>query len=99
MKKILIVVGALSLIACSEGPSESDINKAFKLSMEERNRQMASFGLGRDFNTEVPEVKKLGCKDDGGHAYKCDVEVMTKTGNKIIPARFVKSSDGWVVTN
>ena len=55
--------------------------------------------VGGIFNSEVPEFKKLGCKDDGERAYRCYIEVITKRGKKIIPARFVKGSDGWVVTN
>lgn len=99
MKKIMVVVGVLSLAACSKGPSEGDMNKAVKKAVEDSNRQMASIGFGGPLNSEVPEVKKIGCKDDGENAYRCDIEVNNKSGKKVVPARFVKSSDGWVVTN
>jgi len=99
MKKMMMIAAALSLAACSKGPSESDMNKAVKKSVEDSNQQMASIGFGKAFSSDVPEVKKLGCKDDGENAYRCDIEVSGRNGRKVVPARFVKSSDGWVVTN
>jgi hypothetical protein len=99
MKKIMVLLGALSLAACSKGPSESDMNAAIKKSIEDSNRQMASIGLGKSFVPEVPSVKKIGCKDDGENAYHCDIEVIGKNGKKVVPARFVKGSDGWMVAN
>lgn len=97
MKKLLVIIAAMSLAACSKGPSESDMNKAVKKSVEETNRQMASIGFGRGAS-EVPEVKKIGCKEDGDNAYRCDIEINGSRGKTVVPARFVKSSDGWVVT-
>jgi hypothetical protein len=99
MKKLMLFALALSLAACSKGPSESDMNKAVKKSIEDSNRQMASIGFGNGFTSEVPEIRKIGCKDDGENAYRCDIEVNGKAGKKIVPARFVKGSDGWAVTN
>ena len=97
MKKLLVIIAAMSLAACSKGPSESDMNKAVKKSIDETNRQMASIGFG-GAATEVPEVKKIGCKEDGDNAYRCDIEINGSRGKTVVPARFVKSSDGWVVT-
>lgn len=99
MKKMLVLVAVISLAGCGKGPSESDMNKAVKKSVEDSNRQMANIGFGGSFQSEVPEVKKIGCKDDGDNAYRCDIELSGKGGKKIVPARFVKASDGWAITN
>ena len=99
MKKILLLVAGISLAGCGKGPSESDMNKAVKKTVEDRNSQMAHIGLGGSFQSEVPEVKKIGCKDDGDNAFRCDIKLSDKSGKKVMPARFVKASDGWVITN
>jgi predicted small lipoprotein YifL len=99
MKKILVFAAVVSLAGCGKGPSESEMNKAVKKSIDDSNRQMASIGFGSAFSSEVPEVKKLGCKEDGDNAFRCDIEINGKAGKKVVPARFVKGSDGWVITN
>ena len=107
MKKTFAILAVLSLAACGTGPSESDMNAAVKRSVEESNKQMAAMGnmfggAGRGITdamkVEVPEVKKIGCKEDGEKAYRCDIEVISKQGRNVTPARFVKTSDGWMIT-
>lgn len=107
IKKILTVLAVLPLGACSSGPSEGDMNAAVQKSVEENNKQMAALGgmfggAGRGMTdklkVEAPQVKKIGCKEDGQNAYICDIELVTKDGKKVTPARFVKASDGWTIT-
>lgn len=97
MKKIPAVFAAALLTACSNGPSESDMNAAVKKSIETSNRQMSAIGFGTAFASEVPQVKKIGCKDDGQNAHRCDIEVIGKAGKNVVSARFVKGSDGWMI--
>jgi hypothetical protein len=108
LKKLAGVVLTTFLAACSSGPSESDIQAIVKKQIEESNKQMAAFGsifgsggeaAAKAFSAEVPGIKKLGCKEDGERAYKCDLEISSKGDKRIVPARFVKGSDGWVATN
>ena len=58
--------------------------------------------MAKSYLPDIKSVKKIGCKEDGDKAYKCDVEMevtqMGKTNKEIAPFRFVKASDGWVVT-
>jgi len=107
MKKILALMAVLSLTACGTGPSESDMNVAVKKAVEESNKQLAAMGgsLGSAgqgmvdmLKTEAPEVKKIGCKEDGDNAYRCDIEIISKKGKNATSARFVKGSDGWMIT-
>ena len=50
---------------------------------------------------EINSLKKIGCKEDGERAYRCDVELeMTQFGitNKApVNLRFVQASEGWTV--
>lgn len=107
IKKILAALAVVPLVACGSGPSESEIASAVKKSIEEQNKQIASVGsmfggatqgVANSMKMEVPEVKKLSCKQDGDSAYRCDVELTSKQGKNVVPARFVKGSDGWVIT-
>ncbi len=49
---------------------------------------------------EIKSVHKIGCKEDGEKAYKCDVELEVtqgnKTGKNAAAIRFLKGSDGWI---
>lgn len=107
IKKIFAALAVSTLAACGTGPSESDIATAVKKSIDEQNKQLASVGgmfggaaqgVADSMKMDVPEVKKLGCKQDGENAFRCDVELTTKQGKNVVPARFVKGSDGWVIT-
>lgn len=105
----VISIFGLSLSGCSGEPSTSDIEKAVKAASVN-----AYSLLGSDNAADllkIHELKKLGCaKEQGGIGYNCEYEidsegpnllmggakVRTKTMHK---ARFVKGSDGWVISN
>jgi hypothetical protein len=84
------------------------MNAAIQKAVDQTNKQIASVGsmfdtAGKDvaeaFKVEAPEVKKIGCKEDGEKAFLCDVEISDKNGSKVTPVRFVKSSEGWVTAD
>lgn len=58
--------------------------------------------MGITIMPEMTDLKKIGCKEDGENAYRCDVEVMVKAGQETKSAptsvRVVKTSDGWKAT-
>jgi hypothetical protein len=104
----LAFAAALALVACGGAPGDGAVKEAV---MKQANAERAALtkmsgGLGADFlNALVPEVKdvkKVGCKEDGEKAYRCDVELTLSQGGAeqraVSPMRFVKASDGWSVT-
>ena len=104
--QILCAVAApLVLSACSNGPSDSDIKAAIDRQVQSQLKTMQQFVGGRaadmtkGLTPEVKSVKKIGCKEDGSNAFKCDVEIevahMGSTNKAVRPMRFVKTSDGW----
>ena len=54
--------------------------------------------LGVSIMPETTDLKKIGCKEDGEKAYRCDVEVTVKAGQKtklsLTSVRVVKTSNG-----
>ena len=107
--QIFFTAGALLLLtACGGAPSEGEIKTAIEKQMGADAKAMAQMGgkqaadMFKDMMPEIKSVKKIGCKDDGEKAYKCDVELevtrMGSTNKGIAPIRFVKGSDGWIAT-
>jgi hypothetical protein len=107
--QIFFATGALLLLAaCGGEPSEADIKSAFEKQIAAESKAMDQFGgkgMADQLKGLIPEVKiikKIGCKEDGENAYKCDVEMeVTQMGNTnkgIAPVRFVKGSDGWMAS-
>lgn len=104
--QILVATGAMLLLtACGGAPSEGDIKSALEKSRADSLKSMAQFGNSEMVKSMLPEfknIRKIGCKEDGEKAYKCDVELEVSVGgntNKgIAPLRLVKGSDGWMAT-
>jgi hypothetical protein len=107
--QIIFTTGALlTLAACGGAPSEGEIRAAIEKQMEVDAKAMAQMGgkqvadMVKGLLPEIKSVKKIGCKEDGEKAYKCDVEMeVTRMGNTnkgIAPIRFVKGSDGWIAS-
>lgn len=89
-----LILATAAVAACSAGPSEAEIVAAIE-------KHLPDMSLGGERMMEVTRVRKLGCNSaDGG--YHCDVEWTLKAlGQEQSQAqrlRFVKGSDGWVVT-
>lgn len=106
IKQLVGAAALLSLVGCGTGPSEGDIDAAIQKLVKEQNKQMDAIGamvggahsnMMDDMKAEAPKVKKVGCKEDGESAFRCDVEITKKQGTNVAPLRFVKGSDGWVV--
>ncbi len=107
--QIIFTAGALLVLAaCGGAPSEGDIKTAFEKqivadakAMEQMGGKQAA-GMMKGLLPEIKSVKKIGCKEDGENAYKCDVEMevtqMGSTNKGIVPIRFVKGSDGWMAS-
>ena len=104
------------LTACSSEPSASDIDSAVRKSTDDANKaaiEMATAFAGakavESMKDAIPQLKicsakKVGCKEDGTNAYKCDVEYDAEQPlmgrvQTIVPMRFVKGSNGWAVAN
>lgn len=101
-KKVSFVTGMFScllLAGCGGAPSESEI----KATVEKQQAQdLKNAGPVADLLPTVKVLKKVGCKEDGEKAYKCDLEVevtqLNKTQTTVAPLRFVKTSDGWMIS-
>lgn len=98
-----LVIAAL-LAACSSGPSEGDIKAALDQAANQSNAAMGQVlgKAGAGMKTEILQVKKIGCKEDGS-AYLCDIEMRVKAPmvgeqSTATKARFVKGSNGWTVS-
>lgn len=95
-----------ALSGCSGAPSESDIKSAVEKQVKAEQDAMGQIAgkMGEDmYKSMIPEIKsvhKIGCKEDGEKAYKCDIELEVsqggKTGKNAAALRFVKGSDGWI---
>ena len=104
----------IALAGCSGAPSEGQIKDALLADQKRAQEQAeaAARALGGGFagdilrqaagpKIEIVSVRKVGCKEDGEKAYRCDVEIEAASGGKTQKAppmslRFVKGSDGWV---
>ena len=93
----------LALAACGGAPSESEIATAFKKQADRDAADMRKV-TGGMLSTVIPEikdVKKIGCKEDGEKAWRCDVEIKVKQGQdeRTVPTamRVVKTSEGWLI--
>ena len=112
--RALLIACAVLLTACGGSPSEAQIKEALQADMKrsqeqaaasarmllgeqaaEKAKQLAATNVG-----EIKDVHKIGCKDDGEKAYRCDFEVEVSRNGQTqksppISARFIKGSDGW----
>lgn len=100
---VSLSTSALLLSACGGAPSESDLKNSFMKQYEaERIAMGGGQMMGMTIIPEMTDLKKIGCKEDGENAYRCDVEVTVKDGKeqKSAPTsvRVVKTSDGWKAT-
>ena len=102
--------------AGSEEPSANHIGVAVRKSTDDANKaaiELATAFAGakavESMKDAIPQLKinsakKVGCKEDGTNAYKCDVEYDAEQPlmgrvQTIVPMRFVKGSNGWAVAN
>lgn len=101
---ILLAAGTALLCACSGEPSGGDLEKAVSANFLQGSAQMErlSPGSSKTFIPQVHNVKKLGCRQESGASFSCDIELdMTSRGVRgKVPTsmRFVKGSEGWAVS-
>ncbi len=100
LRTILVPVLSLTVMVlsgCTNGPSESDIEKAVKAQANDPNISP----MDKDLLATI-KVKKLGCKEDVS-GYICDIETDNEKvghdGKKahIFSARMIKGSAGWTI--
>ena len=102
------LLALLCLTGCGGEPSEGDIEKAVKSEMDQTAkglRQLNRSASGSDILPKINGIKKIGCTNaQSGAGYMCDVE-LDVTGayggprkKGVTQFRFVKGSDGWVMT-
>ena len=94
------------LAGCGGAPSESDIKTALEKQVKAERDAMEQISgkqameMMKGMFAEIKSVHKIGCKDDGEKAYKCDVELELvqgkQTGKNAASLRFLKGSDGWI---
>lgn len=99
-KVVAVLLFCAAISACGGAPSNSDIKTAFDNQIKADIKAMPQFASM--YKVEIKDVRKIGCKENGEKAYVCDVELfVAKDGveNKGIKSmRFVKSSDGWAIS-
>lgn len=103
---IALAAACSVLVGCGGAPSESDIKAAVEKQVKaerdamERISGKQAMEMMKGMFPEIKSVHKIGCKEDGEKAYKCDVEVEVvqgnQTGKNAAVLRFVKGSDGWI---
>lgn len=104
-RHVLLAAGVALLAACGGEPSTSDIEKAVSTNASQGSAQIEqlSRGSSKSFMPQVHGVKKLGCRQETGAAYLCDIELdMTSPqglrGKVPTSMRFIKGSEGWVAS-
>ena len=77
-RNMLPVVAALALIACSSGPSESDIQALLEAQVTQTNsmlKGMVGSDMASEMQAKIHEVTLHGCDEIRDATYRCDVEV------------------------
>lgn len=104
---VLLPAAVLMMTACSGEPSSSDVKGALENDVKQMLEMQSNFasalsGRGQSASATKPkleDIRKVGCKEDGEKAYRCDVEIVVMNGGEkkssVVPARFVKTSSGW----
>ena len=104
----LAVLTTIALSACGGAPSESDmkgaLEKQMKMELDASKKFMggAGAGMAEALMPKIDGLKKIGCKEDGEKAYRCDVELEVSRNGQTNKApgniRFVKGSEGWMAS-
>ena len=94
------------LMACGGAPSEADMTKAIDKQIQAEMTAAKQFmggagaSMAEKMAPKLENLKKIGCKEDGEKAYRCDIEIeITQNGatNKApVNMRFIKGSEGWM---
>lgn len=98
------VTVCLALTACSASPSDGELKLAIERKMKVDSEALERV-VGKPGMPNTPEIKrvhKLGCKEDGDKAYKCDVELEVLQNGTFAKGtasmRFIKDNAGWLAT-
>lgn len=96
------------LTACGGAPSEADMKKAIDKQVQAEMTATKQFmggagaSMAEKLTPKIENLKKIGCKDDGENAYRCDLELEVTQNGRTNKAptrmRFIKGSDGWMAS-
>ncbi len=101
-KLLLITFSICFLAACSDGPSESDIESVMQKNFDDFN-ELVPAGLGTNMKFEIHEIISHGCEKKPDNIYVCDIEVdmsapmigRRKDRSKV---DFIKKDGNWQTT-
>jgi hypothetical protein len=74
IRVFLVVLASVALVACSSGPSDSDVNAIVKDSLKQVDAQMAPMGISLSDTFDV-DVKVLNKADKGNNQWLVDTEM------------------------
>lgn len=105
---VAAILASIVLTACGGAPSESDmkeaLDKQMKMEIDASKRFMGGAGadMAEKLIPKIEGLKKIGCKEDGEKAYRCDVEMEVSQNGQTNKGpgniRFVKGSEGWMAS-
>lgn len=101
-KLLLLTFSICFLAACSDGPSESDIESVMQKNFDDFSKLVPA-GLGQNMKFEIHEVISHGCEVKSENIYVCDVEIdmsAPMVGRKKDRSKvdFTKKDDKWQTT-
>lgn len=74
IRVFLVTLASVVLVACSSGPSDSDVNAIVKDSLKQMDAQMAPIGVSLSDSFDV-DVKVLNKADKGNNQWLVDTEM------------------------
>jgi hypothetical protein len=74
IRVFLVVLASVVLVACSSGPSDSDVNAIVKDSLKQMDAQMAPMGISLSDTFDV-DVRVVNKADKGNNQWLVDTEM------------------------
>lgn len=75
---LLLVLATAALAACSDGPSEGDIQALLEAEVTQANdmvNELAGAEMAAAMQTEIHDITLHGCDKVQDDTYRCDIEV------------------------
>ncbi len=101
-KILLLTFSICFLAACSDGPSESDIESVMQKNFDDFS-ELVPAGLGKNMKFEVHEITSYGCEKAPDNIYVCDVEIdmsapMVGRRKDRSKVEFIQKNGNWQTT-
>ncbi len=74
IRSFLVTLASVALVACSSGPSDSDVNTVVKDNFKQMDALMAPMGIALNDNFDI-DVKVLNKADKGNNQWVVDTEM------------------------